>query len=238
VVGSGVSTDDLETAYAYPPGSERWVRANMVVSVDGAASLDEQSATLSGAPDKKVFGVLRALCDVVLVGAGTARAEDYQPVRIGPVRAEIRARHGRSASPPIAVVTRTLDLDLDKPLFIDAAARTIVVTTSSAPSSRLAEAGEVADVIVHDGEIDLAVLLDQLAERGLHRVLCEGGPALLGDLLRAGLVDDLCLTLSPTLAGSTTERRLTGDLPQPLVLSLVGTRTDEDFVFLRYLVVR
>jgi riboflavin biosynthesis pyrimidine reductase len=238
VVGSGVSTDDLETAYAYPPGSDRWVRANMVVSVDGAASLDEQSATLSGAPDKKVFGMLRALCDVVLVGAGTARAEDYQPVRIGPVRAEIRARLGLSASPPIAVVTRTLDLDLAKPLFTEAATRTIVVTTSSVPLARLDEAREVADVIVHDGEIDLALLLDQLADRGLHRVLSEGGPGLLSDLLRAAVVDELCLTVSPTLAGSTTERRLTGDLPQPLALSLVGTRADEDFVFLRYLVVR
>ena len=75
---------DLETAYAYPPGKERWVRANMVTAVDGLATLDQQSATLSGAADKKVFGILRALCDVVLVGAGTARAESYEGVRIGP----------------------------------------------------------------------------------------------------------------------------------------------------------
>ncbi|BEP16198.1 pyrimidine reductase family protein [Acidothermaceae bacterium B102] len=229
---------DLETAYAYPPGTDRWVRANMVVSVDGSASLDHQSATLSGTGDKKVFGLLRALCDVILVGAGTARIEEYAAVRIGPTRAEIRDRHGLSASPPIAVVTRTLDLDLTKPLFTQAAARTIVVTTSSVPSSRLAAAREVADVIVHDGEIDLARLLDQLADRGLRRVLTEGGPALLGDLLSAGLVDELCLTISPTMVGDPGEKRLTGRLPEPLALELVGTISDAGFVFLRYLVRR
>ena len=229
---------ELENAYAYPPGTDRWVRANMVASVDGSASLDQQSATLSGAGDKKVFGILRALCDVVLVGAGTARAEDYQPVRIGPTRAEIRSRHGLSASPPIAVVTRTLDLDLTKPLFTQAAARTIVVTTSAVPSSRLDEAREVADVIVHDGQIDLALLLEQLADRGLQRVLTEGGPGLLGDLLSAGLVDELCLSVSPTLVGDPGEKRLTGPLPEPLALELVGTVSDAGFAFLRYLVRR
>ncbi|MDX6212689.1 MAG: hypothetical protein QOF82_1776 [Frankiales bacterium] len=227
--------DDLETAYAYP--SERWLRCNFVVSPDGAASLDGGSERLSGPPDKRLFGMLRALCDVVLVGAGTARAEDYQPVRIGDRRAEIRARHGLSACPPIAVVTRTLDLDLTKPLFTQAQARTIIVTSSAVPVARLAEAREVADVIVHD---DLGSVPQQLAELGLGRVLCEGGPGLFGDLLRLGLVDELCLTVSPTLVGSLSEHRLTGStpLPQPLSLTLAGSRTEEDFVFLRYLVQR
>jgi riboflavin biosynthesis pyrimidine reductase len=229
---------DLETAYPYPPGKERWVRANMVTSVDGFASLDEQSSTLSGAADKKVFGILRALCDVVLVGAGTARGEGYEAVKIGPVRAEIRARHGLSAAPPIAVVTRTLDLDLTAPLFTQADARTIVVTTSAASADRLAQARGVADVIVHDGEIDLALLLDQLADRGLHRVLTEGGPGLLTDLLAAGLVDELCLTVSPTVVGDPVEHRLIGHLPSPVTLELAGTLVDTGFVFLRYLVQR
>ncbi|MDX6230266.1 MAG: hypothetical protein QOI76_3656 [Frankiales bacterium] len=227
--------DDLETAYAYP--SDRWLRCNFVVSADGAASLDGSSEQLSGAPDKRVFGILRALCDVVVVGAGTARAEDYQPVRIGPRRAEIRARHGLSACPPIAVVTRTLDLDLTRPLFTQAQARTIVVTSSAVPDRRLDEARTVADVIVQD---DLAGLPQQLAERGLGRVLCEGGPELFGDLLRAELVDELCLTVSPQLVGSLSEHRLTGStaLPRPLSLTLAGSRTDENFLFLRYLVDR
>jgi riboflavin biosynthesis pyrimidine reductase len=233
VVGSGVH--ELETAYAYP--ADRWLRCNFVVSADGAASLDGGSEKLSGPPDKRVFGMLRALCDVVLVGGGTARAEDYQPVRIGPVRAEIRARHGLSDCPPIAVVTRTLELDLTRPLFTQAAARTIVVTSSAVPAARLAEAAQVAEVIVED---DLAAVPQRLAEHGLGRVLCEGGPALFGDLLRHGLVDELCLTVSPALVGTAAGHHLTGpeSMPQPLRLTLAGSRTDEDFVFLRYLVGR
>jgi riboflavin biosynthesis pyrimidine reductase len=229
---------DLEIAYAYPPGNARWVRANMVVAVDGAASLDQTSATLSGAADKKVLGILRALCDVVLVGAGTARTEAYESVKIGPVRAEIRARHGLSASPPIAVVTGALDLDLTTALFTQADARTIVVTTSAAPAAALEAAREVADVIVHERDVDLALLLDQLAERGLHRVLTEGGPGLLGDLLAARLIDELCLTVSPTLVADPGEHRLTRQLPEPVNLELAGTLVDAGFVFLRYLVQR
>lgn len=224
--------DDLETAYAYPEG--RWVRLNMISSVDGAVSLDGGSRALSGEPDMRVFGMLRALCDVVVVGAGTVRAEDYQPVRIGPRRAEIRARHGLSACPPIAVVTRSLDLDLTRPLFTQAEARTIVVTSSTDPV-RVSAAREVADVIVHDVAIDLPLLLDQLADRGLRRVLCEGGPALLSDLVRAGLADELCLTVSPQLVGRADVRRLTTGLPSPVPLSLAGTLADEGFLFLRYL---
>lgn len=227
--------DDLERDYAYPDG--RWVRLNMVSSVDGAASLDGGSRELSGAPDMRVFGMLRALCDVIVVGAGTVRAEDYKPVRIGPRRAEIRARHGLSPCPPIAVVTSSLDLDLSRPLFTEAQARTIVVTSATDPV-RLREAGEVADVIVHDGAVDLGLLLDQLASRGLRRVLCEGGPALLTDLLQAGRADELCLTVSPQLVGRDDTRRLTTGLSAPICLTLAGTRTDEDFLFLRYRVQR
>jgi riboflavin biosynthesis pyrimidine reductase len=229
---------DLETVYAYPPGKDRWVRANMVTALDGFATLDQTSKTLSGSADTKVLGILRALCDVVLVGAGTARAENYKAIQIGPVRAEIRARQGLSASPPIAVVTRTLDLDLSTPLFTQADARTIVATTSRASAEALAAAELVADLIVHDDEIDLALLLDQLAERGLHRVLSEGGPGLLTDLLAAGLVDELCLTVSPTVVGDPGEHRLLGPVPEPVTLELAGTFTEAGFVFLRYLVQR
>ena len=227
--------DDLERDYAYPEG--RWVRANMVSSVDGAASLDGGSRSLSGPPDMRVFGVLRALCDVILVGGGTVRAEDYKPVRIGPTRAAIRARHRLAPCPPIAVLSRTLNLDLAGQLFTQAEARTIVITTCT-DEARLAAARAVADVIVHEDTVDLGLLLDQLAERQLEHVLCEGGPSLLTDLLAADLVDELCLTCSPQLVARDDVRRLTTSLETPVQLSLAGCRTEDEFVFLRYLVRR
>ena len=233
-----MNAEDLETWYAYPPDVDRWLRANFVVSVDGFVSLNGLSEPLSGAADKRAFGMLRALSDVVLVGAATARAESYRPVQIGAARAEIRARHGLSPVPPIAVITRSLDLDLDGPLFTEAVAPTIVVTTSEAPADLLAAARQVADVIVHPGDIDFVLLLNQLASRGMRRVLCEGGPSVLADLLALGLVDELCLTSSPVLVGGATERRLIGTLAEPLQLTLGASREDEDFTFQRYLVRR
>lgn len=233
-----MSTEDLETWYAYPPDVDRWLRVNFVISPDGYISLNGSSEPMSGPADMRAFGMLRALADVVLVGAGTARAENYRPVQIGAARAELRSRHGLSAAPPLAVVTRTLDLDLEGPLFLQAAAPTIVVTTSEAPPDLLSQARQVADVIVHQGDVDFALLLNQLASRGMRRVLCEGGPGLLADLLAVGLVDELCLTTSPVMVGNPAERRLIGALPEPLRLTLARSRTDDGFTFSRYLVQR
>ena len=120
----------LAEAYAYP--RERWLRANMVASADGAAYVDGLSGGLSSAGDKRVFGILRVLADVILVGAGTARAEEYKPARRRAVpRGAARGQARRRA--PIALVTRTLGLNLGSPLFAEAPpdARTIVITCAA-----------------------------------------------------------------------------------------------------------
>src|SRR5262250_3460046 len=160
--GSALTDAALAGLYAYPdprasPG--RWVRANMVASLDGAATLDGRTRGLSSEADEQVFAMLRALSDVILVGAGTARAEHYGPVR--PESEGLRwawLRDGRPPSPPIALVTRALDLDLGSALFADAPpyARTIVITTESAPPDRLAAAARTAEVIVAgESSVDL-----------------------------------------------------------------------------------
>ncbi len=225
---------DLAEAYAYP--QERWLRVNFVSSADGAATADGVSGGLSGPDDKRIFGILRVLTDLVLVGAGTAQAEKYKPQHARPSLAALRA--GRSAAPPIALVTRTLDLDLTAPLFTEAAqdSRTVVVTCASVPEDRRDAAAKVADVIVAgEDTVDLTAALDQLAGRGHTRVLCEGGPHLFGDLARAGLVDELCLSFSPTLAGPGASRIIAGDPfdAQSLTLNQV-LAGDDGFLFYRY----
>ena len=80
---AGDELDDFELAEAYAYPRERWLRTNMVMSADGAGSLDGLSGGLSAAGDKRVFGILRALANVVLVGSGTAEAENYKPARPG-----------------------------------------------------------------------------------------------------------------------------------------------------------
>jgi riboflavin biosynthesis pyrimidine reductase len=225
----------LAEAYAYP--RERWLRANFVSSADGAAYVDGLSGGLSSPADKQVFGILRVLADVVLVGAGTARAEEYKPARRRDSLASLRA--GRPAAPPIALVTRTLGLNLASPLFTEAPpdARTIVITCAASDADLRAETAKVADVIVAGDEaVDLAAALGVLRDRGLHRVLFEGGPRLFGDLAAAGLVDELCLSLSPMLAGPGAARIIDGAhlaAARPLALTQV-LAADDGFLFCRY----
>jgi riboflavin biosynthesis pyrimidine reductase len=225
----------LAEAYAYP--QERWVRANMVASADGAAyAATGRSAGLSSPDDKRIFGVLRVLADVVLAGAGTARDEGYRPALRRPALASLRA--GRPETQTIALVTRSLDLNLDAPLFTEVPpdARTIVITCAAADAARRAAAAKVADVIIAGEEtVDLPAAVGALADRGLTRVICEGGPHLLGDVASAGLLDELCLSLSPVLAAPGASRIVAGPPApaRPLTLRhvLVG---DDGFLFCRY----
>ncbi|RKS77685.1 riboflavin-specific deaminase-like protein [Motilibacter peucedani] len=224
--------DALFEAYAYPV-DRPWVRGNMVASVDGAATADGRSRGLSSAADRRVFRVLRALADVVLVGAGTVRAEGYAAVLPKETFPERRAAAGQPPTAAIAVVSRALDLDLGSALFTGGA-RTLVVTSEAADPARVAALAEVADVVVAgEHEVDLASAVDQLAERGLERVLCEGGPGLLRDVVAADRLDELCLTVSPQLRAGDAPRVLHG--PSLFAgLALTGVLEEDGSLFLRY----
>ncbi len=227
---------DLAALYAYPDGP--WLRANMVTSADGAANLDGASAALSSDTDRQLFALLRALSDVIIVGAATVRAERYKPAKVGD-----RWRHlrdGRTPTPPIAVVTGRLDLDPDSPLVTGAPAhaRTIVITTAQAPADRRAELAAHADVIVAGADaVDLVAAVKALAERGHRRVLAEGGPHLLAQLLEARLLDELCLTVGPLMAGPGANRIVAGaPLTAPAMpLRLAHVLADDSFLFCRYI---
>jgi len=231
--GGELDLRGLAGAYAYP--QERWLRANFVASADGAAYIDGRSAGLSAEGDMRVFGILRVLADVVLVGAGTARVEEYKPARRRPTLAALR--EGRPETPAIALVTRTLGLNLTSSLFTETPpdARTIVITSAASDADLRAAAAKVADVIVAGEEtVDLGAALGALRDRGLSRVLCEGGPHLLADLSAAGLVDELCLSLSPTLAGPGADRIIAGTRAAARPLTLTQVLTEDGFLFCRY----
>jgi len=237
---AAVADPDVGALYAYTevgPGGRPWVRGNMVESVDGAAALDGRSSGLSGEADRQVFRVLRSQADVVMAGSGTVRDEHYRPAQTSAMVPGLRA--GRSATPPIAVITGSLDLDLSAGLYTDAPpdARTIIITTEKAPADRRTAAAKVADVIVAGtDQVDLAGALDELAERGLRRVLCEGGPHLLAQFASAGRLDELCVTISPLLAAGDSGRILAGPaLPGGLTLSLGHVLEDQGFLLCRYL---
>lgn len=207
----------------------------MVSSLDGAAHADGRSAGLSSPADERVFRVLRALTDVVLVGAGTARAEAYAAVQPAETLPERRVRSGQPPTPPIAVVSRRLDLDPASALF-GGPQRSIVITTADSDPGRRQRLEEVADVIVAgDDALDVGRALDALADRGLTRVLCEGGPTLLRAAAASGRLDELCLTVGPRLVAGDAGRILQGpELPGRDRLQLTQVLTEDDDLFLRY----
>jgi riboflavin biosynthesis pyrimidine reductase len=195
------------------------VRLNMISSLDGATAVEGVSGGLGSLGDKRVFAVLRSLADVVLVAAGTVRAEHYGPSTV-----------------PIAVVTRTAQLDWQSPFFAEAKARPIVLTGEDAPEENLAHAAAVADVVrAGTGGVDLRMAVDAFAERGFRHVLAEGGPTLNAQLALAGVLDEVCLTVSPKLAAGDAKRILSGPaLESPAELELRSVLEDDGYLFLRY----
>lgn len=231
---------DLDAVYAYRVGRP-WLRANMVSSLDGAATAEGTSEGLSGPADRRVLGVLRALADVIIVGAGTARAENYRPIAARPSYAARRAGAGQLPAAAVAVVSARLDLDLHGPLLAGpTAAPTVVLTTSSAPGARLAAVRERAEVVVAGTDcVDLPKALDALVARGWRRMLCEGGPSMIAQLAAAGRLDELCLTLAPQLRAGAASRILAGpELTTTARLELASLLEEDGYLFTRYVASR
>lgn len=149
----------------------------MISTPDGVVDVDGRSGPLGGPADQARLAELRRNADVVLVGAGTVRAENYGP----PSKAGLR----------IAVVTRTCALDFASPLFASGAG--LIVTTRDAPDV------PVESIRAGTGEVDLAGAIEQLGAGIVH---VEGGPQLNGALMDADLVDAINLTIAPRLFGA------------------------------------
>ncbi|WP_116505048.1 pyrimidine reductase family protein [Micromonospora sp. B006] len=230
---TGALTDPELTAL-YGRATHPHLRVNFVSSADGAVTLDGYSAGLSGEPDKRVFGLLRMLCDALVVAAGTLRHEGYRALRLSPERRAWRRERGLAEFPTLVVVSGSLDLDPAQAAFADAPVRPVVLTHADAvPPPGLTD---VADLVrCGTGRVDLAASLAELRRHGLDQVLCEGGPHLFGALTAADLVDELCLTVAPLLAGAGPGRITAGDASPPRHLPLRHVLAAADGVLmLRY----
>jgi riboflavin-specific deaminase-like protein len=191
------------------------VALGMVVSLDGAVTVDGVSGDLGGDADQVAFRRLRDAADAILVGAGTVRAEDYGPPRATEARRRARLERGLGETPRLVIVSGSLSLAPDLRVFSDPSARPIVVTAAGADAHRRRVLDPVAEVLVAgDREVDLAAAIDALTERGLVRVACEGGPSLNGALLAADLVDEIFVTVAPVAVAGDGPRLARG--PQPL----------------------
>ncbi|WP_035777893.1 pyrimidine reductase family protein [Arthrobacter sp. 35/47] len=196
-----LSDEDLLALYAYP-ADRPWVRFNFVTSLDGSATYHGVSAPLGNDGDRRLFGLIRRLCDVILVGAGTVRAEGYAGPLVSGADAEWRTSRGLAGHPALAVISGTLDLDPESDLFRLSPVRPLIFTTTAADPQRARNLSEVADVVVMDGEgVGTRACAAELQARGLGRILCEGGPSIFGRFIAEDAADELCLSLSPLLTG-------------------------------------
>lgn len=213
---------------------------NMTSTLDGRASIGGRSSAIGNRADRELFHALRASVDAVMVGAGTVRVEGYGRMIAQESTRRLRLERGLSEEPLACIVSGRLSLPPDTPLLREPAARLVIVTPSAA-SLPASEAKVDYVRAAHDGRLDLPAALIELRERfAVRTLLCEGGPHLNSELLLAGLVDELFLSLSPKLAGgedATGEalRILAGaEFLQPVELELLSALENESHLFLRY----
>jgi riboflavin-specific deaminase-like protein len=225
--------DGLAGAYRVPAG--RHLRVNFIAALDGAISVEGRSGGLGSDGDRRVFRVLRALADAVLVGSGTAAAEGYRPITADSPVGLIRTRLGRPAVAPVVIVSRRASLTPEDQLVTDAVAPTLLVTCAAADAGRRAAltAAGVEVLVCGDDDVDLPAAVDALADRGLEQLVCEGGPTLFRAALAADVVDELDLSIAPLLVGGGPDL-VPSALPAPARAQLVQVLTEDDVLFTRW----
>jgi riboflavin biosynthesis pyrimidine reductase len=231
----------LADFYTYPGELRRcWVRGNMIASLDGGATAAGKAGGLAGSGDRSLFLQMRYAADVILVGAETVRVENYSGAQVPVSERDARQQRGQAEVPPIAVLTRSGRLDPDARLFTRTEARPLILTSADAFDDTRRRLGAVAEVFNASGQLsgeaDAARALEILADRGLLRVLTEGGPLILSLLIADGLLDELCLTIAPILIGGMSRRIATGPSPevQTTMRPAHVLSDDQGYLYTRY----
>lgn len=242
---------ELARIYGHLGFAGRAVYSNFVSSLDGVVSLGSgvsAGSVISGKhpADRFLMGLLRACADAVVIGAGTMRATPghlWTPAHVYPALASafarLRSSLGRSPEPRLVLLTASCDLDLKHPALVKGA--TVLTTKAGAKriGDRLPPACDLL-VLGVGKQVDVKRAFSELGKRGFDVVLTEGGPQLMGELVKASVLDEMFITLSPVVAGRHKERRLgmvegVELLPSVRVSSrLLSARRQDDFLFLRY----
>ena len=231
----GTALTDEQLLESYAPAALPWLRMNFVSSLDGAVTRDGLSGGLGDDADHRVFELLRRWADVVLLGAGTARDEGYGAMALPEESVRWRLAHGLAPQPVFALVSQRLALDPVSPIFADAPVRPLVFTVEDAPAGPRTALAEVADVVtVGAREVEPMRVREELRRRDMLRIHSEGGPTLFGAFLAAGAVDELCLTLAPTLEAGPAQRIAHAMPAVPTAMELAGVLRAGDELLLRY----
>jgi len=230
--------DEIEPLDAYDEpraahDGRPWVIVDMIASIDGATAVAGRSGGLGGPADKAVFRALRAVPDVVLVGAATARIENYGAVRLDDEVRTRRTARGQAPVPRLALVTGRMDLDHEAPMFTEADTPPLVFTTEAACAEHAPRFGDRAEIVVAGTDaVDLARAVADLGARGVQVVLVEGGPSLNGQLVAAALVDEWCQSMAPLLVAGDSARVAHGpDGAEPERLALHRLLEQDGYLF-------
>jgi len=233
---SEVEADDIYRDQRATASGLPWLMINMIETVDGVTEVEGVSGPLGSPGDKDIFGTIRTLPDIILVGSNTAVAEQYNPPSTSVSTKARRLTNGVWPVARIALVSAQLDFDLTLPMFNRPSQRPIVVTTTNADAKKMGPIAEIADLIQCGVDsVDLTQALREMADLGVQRVLSEGGPSLNGALLAAGLVDEVFITIAPLLGGGQARGIARGDIVSQIEeLELQHVLTEDHFLFLRY----
>ena len=237
---------DVDPMELYPaltrpkPAGRPWLMINMIASADGAVAVDGTSGALGNPADEAVFSAVRASADWIVAAAGTVRAERYGLPRPKAAARRARLAAGRAERPRLAVVTASLELDLSLPLFADQRQGEdppVILTGSAAAPEAVERLGAVSEVVrLPSPRPQPAEILAELDHRGAGVVLSEGGPSFNGQLADAGVIDELCLSVAPLVAGGASSRIVHGSMRSvPQRMSVNQLLEASGTVFVRYI---
>jgi riboflavin-specific deaminase-like protein len=214
------------------PAGRPYLALNMVSSLDGKAAIDWRTKSLSTQLDRRLFHNLRAQADAVMAGAGTVRTERYGRITKTGELSDKRVAEGLKPEALAVIVSASLDLPADLPLFQEPDAHVVVVTSADAT----VEGARARVDYLRVGD-DLALAMARLRdEYGVRSVMCEGGPTLNSFLFAAGLVDELFLSLNPKIVGGAAALTIVAarELVEPAELELVSLAEGEGDLFTRW----
>lgn len=228
------SPDPAQLVGPFLPPQDPELRAVVVSTITGSTTVHSTSGALGNSLDSALLNELRGWCDVVLVGAGTVKAENYAGVSTSAALRATRSQNGQSEIPPLAVLSSHLDLDVHSRFFTETSTAPLVLTENhdAEAAAALEEAGASVNVI---SDLSLTTAVCFLRSQGFHRILCEGGPSVFAQLVDANLVDVWHHTIDPRVSGAVELPIVTGgsEATRAMVLE-AGFIDEESMLFLRY----
>jgi len=228
---------DTQLLERYAIDRRPYVRFNFVSSLDGSAQVGGVSAALGSAADQRLFKLLRRQASVVLVGAGTVRAEGYDGPLVDPESQIWREANGLGRHPALAILSNGLNISPTSAVVRNSPAPILLFTAVNVDpqtARHYPQHVQLIQVPQFNGLISATHVVQELTERGLECIHAEGGPTIFGQFIDQQMVDSLCLSISPQLIGGQGARIASGTGEHPQALQLHSVLHEEGMLLTEY----